>query len=51
MQTLTASQSAAYRSIIERGEAALARWSATNPMRASIERQVADARRVLGLSA
>ena len=30
--------------IIERGEKALARWSANNPMRSLIERNVAEAR-------
>lgn len=44
---LTDFQARSYQLIVAKGEAALARWSATNPMRASVERQVADARKVL----
>ena len=37
-------QTQSYQRIIETGEKALARWSANNPMRASVERSVAEAR-------
>ena len=47
MTPLTTSQRQAYEAIVARGRAALARWSSSNPMRASVERQVADAMRVL----
>lgn len=41
---LTQHQRDSYQHIIATGEAALARLSATNPMRSSIARNVADAR-------
>ncbi len=44
MTKLTETQKASYERIIASGEAVLARWSASNPMRAAVERQVADAR-------
>ncbi len=47
MGKLTETQKASYERIVASGEAALARWSASNPMRASIERQVAEARAIL----
>ena len=49
MQTtsLTQSQRQAYEGIVARCESVLARWSPSNPMRPSIERQLADARRQL----
>jgi hypothetical protein len=50
MQTLTQSQRESYHDIICSGQAALRRWSPTNPMRRVIERQIADARRVLGIA-
>lgn len=47
--TLTPSQRETYHGIIVTCQAALRRWSPTNPMRASVERQLEDARRVLGI--
>ena len=49
MLKLTETQKASYERIVASGEAALARWSPTNPMRPSIERQVADARAQLAV--
>lgn len=44
MNKLTETQKASYERIVASGEAVLARWSPTNPMRPTIERQVVDAR-------
>ncbi len=41
----------AYSRIIQTGEAAMARWSRSNPLYARIEANVADARAKLGASA
>lgn len=52
MQTdYTPAQRETYHGIICTGQAALRRWSPTNPMRAAVERQIEDARRVLGIPA
>lgn len=48
---LTPHQRSSYQYIIATGEAALARLSAANPMRASIARNVADARARLDTAA
>lgn len=50
MQTqLTPAQRESYHGIICSGQAALRRWSPSNPMRSVIERQIDDARRSLGI--
>ena len=47
---MTDTQRQALHDIICSGQAALRRWSASNPMRPVVERQIADARRLLGIS-